>query len=161
MCDYNQPKPIKYPYSNLKTSLYNYVRVVEEFISYMYGDIRFRVIPFQGNIGIIIYDVNPHPFYSPYNFDPYYRVIISEKEIIDISEYDFFQSFYSYIPDIVPYLIFKLHPHYEYGLMDYKINDDGSFSEFNLKEMFFKEESRKAYYRQARMFNERERFFEW
>ena len=137
---------VKYPHSNLKYPTYKYERLIENFLSSMYGGIEFRVITFTESVGVIIYNVNPYGIYHPHTFDPSYAVKSDEKDVVYISQYDFFETFYNYIPDIVPYLIFKLVPPRDYdSVSPDKLNPDGSFAEFDLKEFYFKEEHRKEF----------------
>lgn len=150
-----RPPVVKYPYSNLKYSHHNYINLIEHFLESMYGGIQFRVLGFNDWIGICVYGVLPNKIYNPRDFEPSYVVNAYDQNKRFISKIDFFETFYSYIPDVVPYLIFKLYTPYDY--IDYNnmisVGPDSSFDEFDLREFYYKEESRKEYYRQLRTFN--------
>ena len=142
-----RPPNVKYPYSNLKYPTYHYEELIEDFLSSMYVGINFRVISFTEEIGIIVYDVAPNKIYNPSTFDPCYLVKIGEKDIQHISQYDFFKTFYSYIPDVVPYLIFSLVTPIRYhSFGNIGSNPDGSFEKFDLRELFYKEEGRNNFH---------------
>jgi hypothetical protein len=89
------------------------------------------------SIIIGINDVNPSPVYNPSDFDSAYRVVTSNYFII---ERNIFDMFYSYFPDIVPYLSIELHqPYYN------SIATPGCFKQFNFKQLFYDCENRKRY----------------
>jgi hypothetical protein len=82
--------------------LYNFLRTMYEFRFYLKGE--------ETKIKIEIHDVHPSPVYNPLDFDPYYKVVSQyDGSYVDISSYDFFKTFFSYLPDIVPYLEFELY----------------------------------------------------
>ena len=131
------------PFSNLKYPFQYYHRLIEEFFSFMYEGIDFRIIPYREGYGILILDVNPYEVYHPSTFDPSYKVRAGE-DIKYITQFEFFETFYSYIPDIVPYLKFKLIvPRDYYYYVDY----NGCFKEFDLNEYYNREESVRQYQR--------------
>jgi len=136
---------VKYPYSKLDGPTYKYVRLIDQFFSSMYEGIEFKIVPYHEKIDILIFNVNPHKVYNPYNFDPSYVVKIfdgKEYKSTHITEREFFETFYSYIPDIVPYLNFKLIPPNDFNHLI-----SGVCEEFNLKNYYFESEHRKDYYR--------------
>jgi hypothetical protein len=114
----------------------------------MYEGIDFRIIPYREGYDIFILNVDPsYKEYNPFNFDPSYRVKVGEGSKL-ITSFELFQTFYAYIPDIVPYLNFKLvaHPsHFNMGGV--KFDHNGIFEEFNLKEYYFREEGVRQYRR--------------
>ncbi len=130
------PNQIKYPYSKLKKHHSHYLSLVHKFMKEMYN-LYFYVGCFNEGIHIDIYDVNPNKIYNPFNFDASYRVKTFDGDITLISEYEFFETFFSYIPDIVPYLQFVFH---------FDINP--VFPEenykFNLREEYYKRHHRNA-----------------
>jgi len=136
------------PFSNLKYPFQYYHRLIEDFISFMYEGIDFRIIPYREGYDIFILNVDPsYKEYNPFNFDPSYRVKVGEGSKL-ITSFELFQTFYAYIPDIVPYLNFKLvaHPsHFNMGGV--KFDHNGIFEEFNLKEYYFREEGVRQYRR--------------
>jgi hypothetical protein len=139
------------PFSNLKYPFQHYHRLIEEFFSFMYEGIDFRVISYREGYEILILDVNPYEIYNPFNFDPSYIVKVGE-DIKHIGQFEFFETFYSYIPDIVPYLKFKLIVPRDYSTI-HNIDYNGCFKEFDLNEYYFKEEGRKQYHMNERMSN--------
>ena len=130
------------PFSNLKYPFQYYHRLIEDFFSFMYEGIDFRIIPYREGYGILILDVNPYEVYHPSTFDPSYKVRAGE-DIKYITQFEFFETFYSYIPDIVPYLKFKLIVPRDYYYVDY----NGCFKEFDLNEYYNREESVRQYRR--------------
>ncbi len=132
---------VKHPFSKLKYPHQEYFILIEDFLSFMYEGIDFIVRPYREGYDIIILNVNPFKEYNPFNFDPSYRVRVGEGSKL-ITSFELFQTFYAYIPDIVPYLNFKLvaHPsHFNMGGI--KFDNNGIFEEFNLKEYYFRAES--------------------
>jgi len=157
------PKHVKYPYSNLNYPIHYYERMVENFFSSMYVGVEFRVISFTEGIGIIIYNVNPNKMYNPTSFDPCYVIKVGEKDVMRITEYDFFETFYSYIPDIVPYLNFKLvapmdYMSYHHYSQNSQVMSDGSFGDFNFREWYYKEEYGKEFNRKEKQYDN---VFQW
>jgi hypothetical protein len=156
MCNHtfnpNYLPKISYPYSYLKYPFQHYFRLIEDFLSFMYEGIDFRVIPHRDGYDIFILNVNPYKEYSPFNFDPSYRVKVGES-FTHINSFELFQTFYAYIPDIVPYLNFKLvaNPPSYFNMGDIKTDHNGVFEEFNLKEYYFREEGSRQYYSNERM----------
>ena len=147
MCNHtfhsNYLPKVSRPFSNLKYPFQYYHRLIEEFFSFMYEGIDFRIIPYREGYGILILDVNPYEVYHPSTFDPSYKVRAGE-DIKYITQFEFFETFYSYIPDIVPYLKFKLIvPRDYYYYVDY----NGCFKEFDLNEYYNREESVRQYRR--------------
>lgn len=146
MCNYtfhsNYLPRVSRPFSNLKYPFQYYHRLIEDFFSFMYEGIDFRIIPYREGYGILILDVNPYEVYHPSTFDPSYKVRAGE-DIKYITQFEFFETFYSYIPDIVPYLKFKLIVPRDYYYVDY----NGCFKEFDLNEYYNREESVRQYQR--------------
>ncbi len=78
------------------------------------------------------------------NFDPSYKV----KAGIDfkyIRIFEFFETFYSYIPDIVPYLKFKLIVPLGHYSAFHEVDFNGCFKEFDLNEFYLREEGARQY----------------
>lgn len=134
------------PFSNLKYPFQYYHRLIEDFFSFMYEGIDFRIIPYREGYGILILDVNPYEVYHPSTFDPSYKVRAGE-DIKYITQFEFFETFYSYIPDIVPYLKFKLIVPRDYYPSCYNVDYNGCFKEFDLNEYYNREESVRQYRR--------------
>jgi hypothetical protein len=155
MCN-NFPSPnyqlkVSYPFSYLKYPHQHYFRLIEDFMSFMYDGIDFRVIPHREGYDIFILNVNPYKEYNPFNFDPSYRVK-TEGGFTHIHQFELFKTFYGYIPDIVPYLNFKLAAHPScFNMGGVKFDHNGVFEEFNLKEYYFREEGSRQYYSNERM----------
>ena len=120
-------------------------------MSFMYEEIDFRIIPYREGYDIIFLSVNPYKEYNPFNFDPSYRVKVGEGSKL-ITSFELFQTFYAYIPDIVPYLNFKLaaHPNH-FNMGGVKFDHNGIFEEFNLKEYYFREEGIRQYHSNKRL----------
>jgi hypothetical protein len=139
------------PFSNLKYPFQYYHRLIEEFFSFMYEGFDFRIIPYREGYDIFILNVNPYKEYNPSTFDPSYKVR-SGEDIKYITQFEFFETFYSYIPDIVPYLNFKLAAHPScFNMGGVKFDHNGVFEEFNLREYYFREEGRRQYYNNERL----------
>ena len=66
------------PFSNLKYPFNYYHRLIEEFFSFMYEGIDFRIIPYREGYEILILEVNPYELYNPFTFDPSYKVKVGE-----------------------------------------------------------------------------------
>jgi hypothetical protein len=94
----------------------------------------------------LILDVNPYELYHPSTFDPSYKVRAGE-DIKYITQFEFFETFYSYIPDIVPYLKFKLIVPRDYHSTFHNVDYNGCFKEFDLNEYYNREESVRQYRR--------------
>lgn len=100
---------VKYPFSNLKKHHYCYMELLYKFLKSMY-EFRFYLKGEETKIIIEIHDVNPSPVYNPFDFDPYYKVVSQyDGSYVDISSCDFFKTFFSYLPDLVPYLEFEFY----------------------------------------------------
>jgi len=100
-------REVKYPHSNLKKHHSRYLNLLYNFFHEMY-DFKFQLYCERDYILIRILDVHPSPVYTPDTFDVSYRVlkyVSGDYELI--SEYEIFNTIYSYIPDIVPYLEFE------------------------------------------------------
>ena len=117
---------------------------MDSFFRVMYP-LNFYVSLEHNGIVIQIYGVNPHKIYNPQNFEPSYRVITNNNQIEFISTWDFFQTFYTYLPDIVPYLTFELYfPSGYMALNDYSNNDGGYFDRFDMRELYYDAERLKS-----------------
>lgn len=155
MCNHtfhpNYLPKVSYPFSKLKYPFQYYHRLIEDFMSFMYEGIDFRVRPHREGYDIIFLSVNPYKEYNPFNFDPSYRVKTGEGSKL-ITSFELFQTFYAYIPDIVPYLNFKLvaDPNH-FNMGGVKFDHNGIFEEFNLKEYYFREESIRQYHSNERL----------
>ena len=134
------------PFSNLKYPFQYYHRLIEDFISFMYEGIDFRVIPYREGYEILILEVNPYELYDPFTFDPSYKVKVGE-DFKYISQFEFFETFYSYIPDIVPYLKFKLIVPLSHYSAFHEVDFNGCFKEFDLNEFYLREEGTRQYRR--------------
>ncbi len=142
---------VKHPFSKLKYPHQEYFILIEDFLSFMYEGIDFIVRPYREGYDIIILNVNPFKEYNPFNFDPSYRVKVGEKSKL-ITSFELFQTFYAYIPDIVPYLNFKLVAHPScFNMGGAKFDHNGVFEEFNLKEYYFREECIRQYHSNERL----------
>ena len=142
---------IKYPFSNLKRYHGNYLRLVDEFFRSIYNFNHYIVLE-EKCIVIEIHDVNPYMMYSPSNFDPSYKVNTLYGDVDFISTFEIFETFYGYLPDIVPYMEFELYEPYGYdrneNLFGYETqtNSKGYFERFNLRDLYYECESRKQQY---------------
>jgi hypothetical protein len=129
---------IKYPYSNLERPHMYYVSLVDELFRSFYGFLNYFVTYDRQSIIIGINDVNPSPVYNPSDFDAAYRAVTSNDDDYYIIERNIFDMFYSYFPDIVPYLSIELHqPYYN------SIATPGCFTQINFKQLFYDCENRK------------------
>ena len=134
------------PFSNLKYPFNYYHRLIEEFFSFMYEGIDFRIIPYREGYEILILEVNPYELYNPFTFDPSYKVKVGE-DFKYIRQFEFFETFYSYIPDIVPYLKFKLIVPLSHYSAFHEVDFNGCFKEFDLNEFYLREEGARQYRR--------------
>ena len=134
------------PFSNLKYPFQYYHRLIEEFFSFMYEGIDFRIIPYREGYEILILEVNPYELYDPFTFDPSYKVRAGE-DVKYIRQFEFFETFYSYIPDIVPYLKFKLIVPIDYNSSFHNVDYNGCFKEFDLNEFYYRAEGDRQYRR--------------
>ena len=100
-------REVRYPYSNLKKHHSRYLRLLSEFFKTMF-DFKFQLYCERDHIQVIIFDVFPSPVYHPSTFDPSYRFLKNDNVSSDfINESEIFNTVYSYIPDLVPYLEFE------------------------------------------------------
>ena len=134
------------PFSILKYPFQYYHRLIEEFFSFMYEGIDFRIIPYREGYEILILEVSPYELYDPFTFDPSYKVKVGE-DFKYIRQFEFFETFYSYIPDIVPYLKFKLIVPLGHYSAFHEVDFNGCFKEFDLNEFYLREEGAKQYRR--------------
>ena len=134
------------PFSILKYPFQYYHRLIEEFFSFMYEGIDFRIIPYREGYEILILEVSPYELYDPFTFDPSYKVKVGE-DFKYIRQFEFFETFYSYIPDIVPYLKFKLIVPLGHYSAFHEVDFNGCFKEFDLNEFYNREEGAKQYRR--------------
>jgi hypothetical protein len=149
MCNTFHPNylpKVSRPFSNLKYPFQYYHRLIEDFISFMYEGIDFRVIPYREGYEILILEVSPYELYDPFTFDPSYKVKVGE-DFKYIRQFEFFETFYSYIPDIVPYLKFKLIVPLAHYSAFHEVDFNGCFKEFDLNEFYNREESVRQYQR--------------
>ena len=149
MCNTFHPNylpKVSYPFSNLKYPFRYYHRLIEEFFSFMYEGIDFRIIPYREGYEILILEVSPYELYDPFTFDPSYKVKVGE-DFKYIRQFEFFETFYSYIPDIVPYLKFKLIVPLGHYSAFHEVDFNGCFKEFDLNEFYLREEGAKQYRR--------------
>ena len=134
------------PFSNLKYPFQDYYRLIEEFFSFMYEGINFRIILYKEGYEILVLNVNPYEVYTPTTFDPSYKVKVGE-DFKYIRQFEFFETFYSYIPDIVPYLKFKLIVPIDYYSSFHNVDYNGCFKEFDLNEFYYRSEGDRQYRR--------------
>jgi hypothetical protein len=144
----NLRQEVKYPYSKLKRHHGNYLRLVDEFFRSIYNFNHYIVLE-EKCIVIEIRDVNPYKIYNPSNFDPSYKVNTLYGDVDFISTFEIFETFYGYLPDIVPYMEFELYGYdRNENLFGYNIptNNKGYFERFNLRDLYYECESRKQQY---------------
>ncbi len=138
-------KIVRYPYTNLKKHHSHYLKVVEDFFKSTY-DVWFYISLDETKIIIKIYEVSFNKVYNPMNFEPCYRVKTRDgSDTILISSYDFFNSFYNYLPDIVPYLEVELYVPRDFiniYRIDESHNPNGCFETFNFREQYYMESTR-------------------
>jgi hypothetical protein len=150
MCNHtfhpNYLPKVSRPFSNLKYPFQYYHRLIEEFFSFMYEGIDFRIIPYREGYEILILEVSPYELYDPFTFDPSYKVKVGE-DFKYIRQFEFFETFYSYIPDIVPYLKFKLIVPLGHYSAFHEVDFNGCFKEFDLNEFYLREEGARQYRR--------------
>jgi hypothetical protein len=157
MCSLQIPnirQEVKYPHSKLKRHHGNYLRLVDVFFKSMYNFNHYISLE-HDCIVIEIHDVNPHKIYNPSNFDPSYKVNTLYGDLDFISTFEIFETFYGYLPDIVPYMEFELYEPYGYEYdrnknlyfgCDTPTNSRGYFERFNLRDLYYQYESRKQQY---------------
>jgi hypothetical protein len=141
---------VKYPYSNLKRHHGNYLKLVDVFFKSMYKFNHYIALE-EKCIVLEIHDVHPYKVYNPENFDPSYRAKTIDDDIVFMCAYDIFQTFYGYLPDIVPYMEFELYEPYGYDRNDdlyfiHPINSRGYFERFNVRDLYYQYESRRQQY---------------
>lgn len=144
---------VKYPYTNLKKHHGYYLSLVESFFKSTF-DVWFHVGLKENCISIKIHEVNPHKLYNPMNFDPSYKVRRRDQNIYGyeyLNIHDLFDTFYKYIPDIVPYLEIELFVAHDFmygsfGIDESKIRYDGCFETINFREQYYMEECRRYLY---------------
>lgn len=148
----NIRQEVRYPYSNLKRHHGYYLRLVDVFFKSMYNFNHHLALE-QNCIVIEIHDVNPYKIYNPSNFEPSYKVKTLYGDVDFISTFEFFETFYGYLPDIIPYLEFELYEPYGYDrnnnlyyMNGTQISGKGYFERFNLREFYYQYESRKQQY---------------
>jgi len=125
-------REVKYPHSNLKKHHSKYLRLLSEFFKTMF-DFKFQLYCERDYIQIIIFDVFPSPVYHPDTFDHSYRFLKNDNVSVDlISECEIFNTVYSYIPDIVPYLEFEFIFYMGGGFYGEKDKH-----RFNLRELYY------------------------
>ena len=115
MCNFIPPnyfepyyREVRYPHSNLKKHHSGYLRLLSEFFKTMF-EFKFHLYCERDHIQVMIFDVFPSPVYNPSTFDPSYRFLKNDNVSSElISEPEIFNTVYSYIPDLVPYLEFEL-----------------------------------------------------
>ena len=132
--NYFQPhyREVKYPHSNLKKHHSRYLRLLSEFFKTMF-DFKFQLYCERDHIQVIIFDVFPSPVYNPSTFDPSYRFLKNDNVSSElISEPEIFNTVYSYIPDLVPYLEFELV--FYIGGMLYEQRENHCF---NLRRLYY------------------------
>jgi hypothetical protein len=152
MCHLQIPnirQEVKYPYSKLKRHHGNYLRLVDVFFKSMYN-FNYYISLEQNCIVIEIHDVNPYKVYNPSDFEPSYKVNTLYGDVDFISMFEIFETFYGYLPDIVPYMEFELYEPYGYDRhKDIYFMDDAQktgkcyFERFNLRDLYYQYESRK------------------
>lgn len=148
MCNYIPPnyfepyyREVRYPHSNLKKHHSRYLRLLSEFFKTMF-DFKFHLHCERDHIKVIIFDVFPSPIYHPDRFDVSYRFLKSNNVSDDlISECEIFDTVYSYIPDLVPYLEFELV--FYIGGMFYEQREKHCF---NLRQLYYEVCHREKYY---------------
>ena len=97
--------------------------------------------------------------YNPSDFEPVYKVKNIDGDVEFISTFDIFETFYGYLPDIVPYMEFELYEPYGYDRNEYLFgyatttNSKGYFERFNLRDLYYQYESRKQQYTVTRRVN--------
>lgn len=125
---------IKYPYSNLTRHHSCYLMLVDTFFKSMYKFFSYVTIE-EKCIVIEIYNVYPFKIYNPSNFDPSYKVKTIDDDFDYITYHDVFQTFYLYMPDIVPYIEVELH----------ELEGGEYFERFNFRNVYYTEEQSKVY----------------
>lgn len=125
-------REVKYPHTNLKKHHSRYLRLLSDFFKTMY-DFKFQLRCERDHILVLIFDVFPSPVYHPDTFDPSYRFLKNNNISYDfINESEIFNTVYSYIPDLVPYLEFEFI-FYMSGVVYY---EEGKRS-FNLRNLYY------------------------
>jgi hypothetical protein len=127
-------RKVVYPFSKLKNHHWDYTGLLYDFFDTLYYGVYVSICPNHDSIDILIYHVNDWAFYNPLNFDPEYRV----KDIRTNNSYmigiqSLFDDIYNYMPDLCPYIRFKLFSSLKHDLI----------AEFDLKDRFYQNEQRK------------------
>lgn len=151
----NLKQEVKYPHSKLKRHHGNYLKLVDQFFRSIYNLNHYLALE-EKFIVIEIHDVNPYNVYNPFDFEPAYKVKNIDGDIGLISIYEIFETFYGYLPDIVPYMEFELYgcDRNENIFGDYNpSNSKGYFERFNLRDLYYQYESRKQQYTVTRKVN--------
>jgi hypothetical protein len=134
-------REVKYPYSNLKKHHSRYLRLLSEFFKTMF-DFKFQLYCERDYIQVIIFDVFPSPVYHPSTFDPSYRFLKNDNVSSDfINESEIFNTVYSYIPDLVPYLEF------EFVFIGGAFYEQREKHHFNLRQLFYEVCAREEIYK--------------
>jgi hypothetical protein len=112
-------------------------------------DFKFQLYCEREHIQIIIFDVLPSFVYHPSTFDPSYRFLKNDNVSYElISEYEIFNTVYSYIPDLVPYLEFEF-VFYMSGVF----YEGKEKHRFNLRELYYDFCRREKYFNLQNEFN--------
>lgn len=97
----------------------------------------------------MIFDVFPSPIYRPDTFEPSYRFLKNDNVSSElISEHEIFNTVYSYIPDLVPYLEFELV--FYTGGMLYEQREKHCF---NLRKLYYEVCYREELYRHKQYYD--------
>jgi hypothetical protein len=134
-------REVKYPYSKLEKHHSRYLNLLYNFFYEMYN-FNFHLHCERDYILIRILDVHPSPVYTPSNFDASYKVlnyVSGDYELI--SEYDIFNTVYSYLPDITPYLEF------EFIFCRGVFYEEKEKHHFNLRQLYYDVCSREEIYK--------------
>ena len=152
----NIRQEIKYPHSKLKRHHGNYLKLVDQFFRSIYNLNHYLALE-EKCIVIEIHDVNPHKMYNPSDFEPSYRVKNIDGDVEFISTFEIFETFYGYLPDIVPYVEFELYAYDGsadiYFMDDTPKNSKGYFERFNLRDLYYQYETLKQQYTATRRVN--------
>jgi hypothetical protein len=141
-------REVRYPHSNLKKHHSRYLRLLSEFFKTMF-DFKFQLYCERDHIQVIIFDVFPSPVYHPSTFDPSYRFLKNDNVSSElISEYEIFNTVYSYIPDLVPYLEFEFV--FYLGGVFYEQREK---HRFNLRKLYYEVCSREEIYRHKQYYD--------
>jgi hypothetical protein len=140
-------REVRYPHSNLKKHHSRYLRLLSEFFKTMF-DFKFQLYCERDHIQVMIFDVFPSPVYNPSTFDPSYRFLKNDNVSSElISEREIFNTVYSYIPDLVPYLEFEFV--FYIGGMLYEQREKHCF---NLRQLYYDVCSREEILRRQKQY---------